>query len=317
MRSRSRILVAVGAFSVAWGGLFFTGVGQLPVEASDTPAASKAAKEGVKAEHPNAVAMRNRLLTEFHGRATDTFTSIPGFGFARMRPLYERISWETPHFSTNDVEVETSPETPKLLKQVFAKSLESFAKPAPIAEGGTSLMGRGRVLGRPGFGMVSNERMIGLAPDPALGDVISEGLQLRLLDLVGLMDAGGPKVYSGGKAFELIRSTRPRGVGPATAEKSNEAKETPRNQAEKEIPALETRPLDLFETAGVIELRAGQETFVRTKDNVVRMLGALRASEQCLKCHTESRKGDLLGAFSYSFVDTNGTLKKDSAKESR
>ena len=48
------------------------------------------------------------------------------------------------------------------------------------------------------------------------------------------------------------------------------------------------------------ELRGGKEVYIRSKDNVIRMLGALRASDDCLKCHTDSRKGDLLGAFSYT-----------------
>jgi hypothetical protein len=32
--------------------------------------------------------------------------------------------------------------------------------------------------------------------------------------------------------------------------------------------------------------------------NHIRILGALRASQQCLECH-QVRRGDLLGAFSY------------------
>ena len=47
------------------------------------------------------------------------------------------------------------------------------------------------------------------------------------------------------------------------------------------------------------------EVFVRSKDRVIRMLGALRAGEQCLRCHTDNTKGDLLGALSYTFVDVD------------
>ena len=41
--------------------------------------------------------------------------------------------------------------------------------------------------------------------------------------------------------------------------------------------------------------------FVRETSEGVRMLGAIRSVEQCMKCHGGER-GDLLGAFSYSLV---------------
>jgi hypothetical protein len=78
-----------------------------------------------------------------------------------------------------------------------------------------------------------------------------------------------------------------------------------------DVSNLETRPLDVFEIAGVAALNDGRDLFIRHRDNVIRMLGALRATDTCLQCHTDSKKGDLLGAFSYTFVDTSKVVEKD------
>jgi hypothetical protein len=48
-----------------------------------------------------------------------------------------------------------------------------------------------------------------------------------------------------------------------------------------------------------MELSDGEDLFIANKDNIVRMLGALRATKTCLKCH-DAEIGDLLGAFSYT-----------------
>lgn len=58
------------------------------------------------------------------------------------------------------------------------------------------------------------------------------------------------------------------------------------------------RPLDSFELEGLEALRAGEDLYYRGSESKARMMGSIRAGEQCLKCHGGSR-GDLLGAFSY------------------
>jgi hypothetical protein len=58
------------------------------------------------------------------------------------------------------------------------------------------------------------------------------------------------------------------------------------------------RPLDAFESAGLAELKAGKHVYIREEVDRLRMLGAVRATKQCLDCHGCER-GDLLGAFSY------------------
>jgi hypothetical protein len=259
-----------------------------------------------KAKHTPITSLRNRMLESFHGQATNAFTAIPGFGMERMIPLYKQVPFEIPDFSTTEVEVEKEIAPPKLLEDVFAKSLAEFrnpSKPLPVPS-------------------KKEFSAFGAPPKDSFGGsfrgTIARGLQLRLLDLVGLSDPDGPRVHSGGKAFELMRMTaeeakKERAKNPGAVVEGflpNFGK--PASAKPAEVTAkLETRPLDIFEIAGVAELSQGKQLFVRHEENVVRMLGALRATDQCLKCHTDNKKGDLLGAFSYTFVDVNKSLEKE------
>jgi hypothetical protein len=66
-----------------------------------------------------------------------------------------------------------------------------------------------------------------------------------------------------------------------------------------ELQGAPTRPLNGFEVNALPRLGSGDEdVVVEDLPGVVRMVGALRAGEDCLACHRGSR-GDLLGAFSY------------------
>jgi hypothetical protein len=71
------------------------------------------------------------------------------------------------------------------------------------------------------------------------------------------------------------------------------------------LPSMEqirqdkVRPLDFFEEAGMPSLREGEDLYIVRKGDTVRMLGALRATKTCQKCH-DAEVGDLLGAFSYT-----------------
>jgi hypothetical protein len=60
-----------------------------------------------------------------------------------------------------------------------------------------------------------------------------------------------------------------------------------------------TRTLDLFEEAALPALRDGDDLFIASRGEMVRMLGAVRATKTCQQCH-DAGVGDLLGAFSYT-----------------
>ena len=56
-----------------------------------------------------------------------------------------------------------------------------------------------------------------------------------------------------------------------------------------------------FEATALEELRSNEDLVVKDGVNRIRMLGSLRAGNDCLKCHSVKR-GHLLGAFSYEVV---------------
>lgn len=71
------------------------------------------------------------------------------------------------------------------------------------------------------------------------------------------------------------------------------------------LPSMEqirqdkVRSLDFFEEAAMPSLRRGDDLYIAGKGDTLRMLGALRATKTCQKCH-DAEIGDLLGAFSYT-----------------
>lgn len=73
------------------------------------------------------------------------------------------------------------------------------------------------------------------------------------------------------------------------------SRELPRMDKLREAPV---RPLTEHERAMLDGLRRGEDLQVRSVPDRIRMLGAIRAAEQCQRCH-EVERGALLGAFSY------------------
>ena len=94
--------------------------------------------------------------------------------------------------------------------------------------------------------------------------------KLDLIDLIGLIKHATPVVYLSEKVAVM-----------------DKAEEAP------------TRPLAEFEFAGLQALHKGDSLFGRSRDGVIRLLGAVRAETSCVACHDGKKEGDLLGAFSY------------------
>jgi prepilin-type processing-associated H-X9-DG protein len=62
--------------------------------------------------------------------------------------------------------------------------------------------------------------------------------------------------------------------------------------------SLQTRALDEFELSAVAKLRAGEQLVISRQLKEMKMVGAIRATQQCVDCHDASQ-GKLLGAFTY------------------
>lgn len=76
--------------------------------------------------------------------------------------------------------------------------------------------------------------------------------------------------------------------------------ELPRMDREKKVP---TRPMDPFESAALARIKKGEDLIVSEVPKGLRMLGSIRNAKQCIQCH-EGKRGDLLGAFAYSLIET-------------
>lgn len=68
-----------------------------------------------------------------------------------------------------------------------------------------------------------------------------------------------------------------------------------------ELQKADTRLLHDFETRALAQLRTDEDTVIEETDGAVRMLGALRAGNDCTRCHTSMQRGELIGALSYEF----------------
>lgn len=65
-----------------------------------------------------------------------------------------------------------------------------------------------------------------------------------------------------------------------------------------DLRKADTRPLNAFEESALRKLAIGENLVAEATANTIRMMGAVRASKTCLKCH-DAQRGDLLGSFSY------------------
>ncbi|MCY2982171.1 MAG: hypothetical protein NTY15_00865 [Planctomycetota bacterium] len=66
----------------------------------------------------------------------------------------------------------------------------------------------------------------------------------------------------------------------------------------EKLANVETRPLHSFEKESLPKLEFDEDLVIAARTNEIRLLGSIRASASCLKCH-EVETGTLLGAFSY------------------
>lgn len=206
---------------------------------------------------------RNWWLRRLHEGQVDLFVNSPGFGVGRLRPVSE---------AAVRAQLRDRPPVPQ-------PGLGPDRSPPdvwnPVPGSHFDLLHEESVLdfvNPAGFGLIEDRtRVLGFqehgfskVPDPA------DKWTVGTIDLIGLLLHPEPMAY--------VSANLPR---------------------MDELRGAPTRPLDPFEAEGLGRLRGGDELFVRGSDKQVRMLGAVRATKQCLACHGGDR-GDLLGAFSYT-----------------
>jgi hypothetical protein len=97
------------------------------------------------------------------------------------------------------------------------------------------------------------------------------------LELIGVAKHNPPRVFSNEMSIFHQRS-----------------KETP------PPPRAMSRAVTAREKQALRDLDAGQRLIVERQGKGLRVVGAIRAGNECLGCHKDKRAGDMLGAFVYS-----------------
>ncbi|MGC3971276.1 MAG: hypothetical protein QM775_29220 [Pirellulales bacterium] len=262
---------------------------------ADAPALSKASQDVLVNEEEREDwafnTVRAQSLRLLHEESVFMFVSREGNGFQRMPPIgpayVEPWGSQDPVLPARVFDVTStgdSSSTQSLpLPDDRAKDEANAPNPnardssLPSARQANELhaFARARFLDPSLFGHVAGERRsAGFVPhsftwrfDPS--HVVPFVWKMTRLELVSLLKHSEPRVYL--------------------------SQYLPRMQ---ELSSAKTRSLDTFEASALERLRNGEELETAATPNRIAMLGAVRASNTCLKCHSLPR-GTLLGAFSY------------------
>lgn len=208
------------------------------------------------------------LLASFHRESVESFVNSPGVGSGRVSPL-ETLLGETAPVSP-----------PKQFGPAADFPVSTGEAVDPVAPASDHYwIHKSEMLDffRPGsFGYVKSPRQVAGFQEHGFRlhqhgyRAGLESWQVQHIQLVGVLMSERPVVYLTDKV-------------PSMAQ----------------VRAGTTRELDFFEEAGLAAIRGGEDLYIIRKDSTLRMLGALRATQTCLKCH-DAQRGDLLGAFSYT-----------------
>lgn len=123
-----------------------------------------------------------------------------------------------------------------------------------------------------GFGQRRLPAMAGVLHKPVDG----ARWHVAHLELIGIAKHNPPQVFSSEMSIFHLQN-----------------KETP-------PPRATGRPMTMREQRALRKLDAGQRLIVEKQGNELRVVGAIRAGDECLGCHKNKRAGDMLGAFVYS-----------------
>ncbi len=208
-----------------------------------------------------------RNLEKLHTNSVNWFVRSPRFGVGRMLDGERGL----PLLKMGDVPTLNMP-----LSELGIQNSQELHKAKPIADG-TSFheLHKGSVLdfiNPNGWGYFRDLRQVyafkphGLSQFP---DTRQPTWKVRRIELVSLLKGHEPGVYLSDHLPNM-----------------------------SELADAKTRPLDAFERESLAQLRDGEDLLQQPAGTQMRLFGAIRAGEKCLKCH-EVQRGELLGAFTY------------------
>jgi hypothetical protein len=204
-------------------------------------------------------------LRELHENTYRHFARAAGFGVGRMRTLRAEMVDLKPREPLTlpwQIPVAAADPAPTDLYAVHDSVTTSFLSADRIGY----VRSREAVAGFESHGLDVNDG------DWTHGPQSGEKWQVVRLELVSILRHEEPCVY--------IADTLP---------------------AMDQLADVPHRALDEFESGALPKLDTEKDVVLTVEERRIRMLGALRAGNTCLECHTGSR-GRLLGAFSYEVV---------------
>lgn len=210
---------------------------------------------------------RREILRKLHEGTVDVFSEEIGQGVSRMPVVVEQVlaAAARPDENPHQPEIHGSPDSPQQSSSIAAieDSLKSLHRYGVEEFANAQDFGFVTKDGKRAAGFLSHRFTKPVKSDPRR--------RLKRFDLVGLLLNPEPVVYVSDKLPRM-----------------------------NELRAAPKRAPDDFETAAIDRLRDGEAVVIRDEPTGTRMVGAIRAAKQCLTCH-ESRRGELLGAFTYRF----------------
>ena len=229
---------------------------------------------------------RERALEKIHASTVEHFVNAPGFGVTRMGAISEwsvKSHREPAALLPGTLANELPSTRPGVLRAVPPPSAHRESKSADPLEAelwDSHQRGLGDFFDSDDFGwVIDRDHVAGFLPHRFSSNFRSAFASeppkwpLQRLELVSLRRFAQPMVYVTGKRLPQM----------------------------DEIQNVPTRELDAFEAAALESLAKGEELLYELEGRRVLALGALRAQENCTKCH-DVRRGSLLGAFSYEFL---------------
>lgn len=217
--------------------------------------------------HASTTELLSATANRLHREALAHFHADPKNGYARMPFVYEKITreWQTPWFSTGELDRDEPVPFAKDMQRLHESARKDFLTPPEQLTVQANAS--------------DDALQSAVIWDPKKYDATKKVWEVKSIDLIGLLKHRSPVVYVS---------------QPAAREAEEEDRQTP-----------VTRHIDEFELAGLTALQKGEDLFGRSRDGVIRLVGAVRAEESCLSCHRQKQEGDLLGAFSYTLREAS------------
>lgn len=221
--------------------------------------------------------MRTMMLRNLHERSRLDFVVARGFGNARMLGVHRDwidIPKAPPLLLPNGIDDYEAKDTPPLPGELAARERAPFA-PGELSKVHQQSIEDFLNVERMGY-VRSREEVAGFEPHrfekmPAIKSE-TESWQVARLELISLLRHPRPVAYV--------------------------SDQLPNMEA---LAKVATRPLNAFEEGALVRLWAEEDVVVEEAAHRIRMVGSLRAANDCRACHSVER-GELLGALSYVLV---------------